>query len=186
MTSRNKISLAVIHYPVYDKNREIVATSVTNVAIHDIARTCMTFGIEICYIVTPLPKQRDIVGRLIDHWTSGYGARYNPDRGRALNKVQVVDTVERILEEHGDEEPLLIGTSSRERKEKTVGYRELQAMIRSGTRPIILVFGTGWGLTDDVVEKCHRMLAPIKGDAEYNHLSLRVALGITLDRIFGQ
>ncbi|MEN6615563.1 MAG: RNA methyltransferase, partial [Syntrophorhabdus sp.] len=44
----------------------------------------------------------------------------------------------------------------------------------------------GWGLTEEVVERCDRMLEPISGAGDYNHLSLRVALGIILDRIFSQ
>jgi len=59
------VGIAVIHYHVYDKNGAIVATSVTNLEIHDIARTCMTFGIGLCYIVTPLARQREIAGKLV-------------------------------------------------------------------------------------------------------------------------
>lgn len=32
------LSIALIHYPVYDKNHDIVATAVTNLDIHDISR----------------------------------------------------------------------------------------------------------------------------------------------------
>ena len=48
----------------------------------------MTFGIGLCYIVTPLARQREIAAKLVDHWLHGYGARYNPVRGEALKKVQ--------------------------------------------------------------------------------------------------
>jgi hypothetical protein len=50
----------------------------------------------------------------------------------------------------------------------------------------MLLFGTGWGLSNEIVDRCDKMLMPIKGNCDYNHLSLRVALGIILDRIFGE
>jgi hypothetical protein len=187
LSNVSNVAVSIVHYPVYDKNRDIIATSVTNLEIHDIARTCMTFGIDLCYIVTPLAKQRDIVEKLIHHWQFGYGARYNPVRSEALSRVRVKNDVgEMIAEMQKQGNPLIIGTSSRERKEKGIGYSELYGLMKQGTRPSLLLFGTGWGLSDEVVDLCERMLVPIKGSGDYNHLSLRVALGIMLDRIFGQ
>jgi hypothetical protein len=34
--------LALLHYPVYDKDHKIVTTSITNMDIHDIARSART------------------------------------------------------------------------------------------------------------------------------------------------
>jgi hypothetical protein len=179
------VSLAVIHYPVYDKNGAIVATSVTNLEIHDIARTCMTFGIGLCYIVTPLAKQREIAGKLVDHWLNGYGATYNPVRSEALKKVRIVSDFDSMVRDiEGD--PLIVGTSSKERQEKTIRSDELLASMETGDRPVVIIFGTGWGLSEEVVGRCDKMLMPIKGKGDYNHLSLRVAIGIILDRIFGE
>jgi hypothetical protein len=171
---------------VYDKNREIIATSITNLEIHDIARSCMTFGIELCYIVTPLPKQRQITEKLIHHWEHGYGATYNPLRKEALKKVRIKNDLEEVLEEIGKEgDPMIIGTSSREREQKAIGYKELRRRAEREERPFLMLFGTGWGLTDETAALCEKMLAPVKGPGAYNHLSLRVAVGIILDRIFG-
>lgn len=179
------MSIAIIHYPVYDKNGDIVATSVTNLEIHDIARTCMTFGLELCYIVTPLAKQRAITEKLIHHWTDGYGSRYNPARAKALKKVTIKAGVDEMIA-HLRDDPIIVGTSSKERPGKSVSYRKLQTLIEKETRPLLILFGTGWGLSDNVIERCEKMLLPIKGKGDYNHLSLRVALGIILDRLFGE
>ena len=147
----------------------------------------MTFGIELCYIVTPLPRQRQITEQLIHHWQQGYGAKYNPLRGEALKKVAVRNDMNEMLVEIGqDDAPIIIGTSSHERERKTIGYDELHRWIEKEDRPFLLVFGTGWGLTDETVGLCEKMLMPIKGAGEYNHLSLRVAVGVILDRIFGE
>lgn len=179
--------MAVIHYPVYDKRKDVVATSLTNLEIHDIARTCMTFGINLCYIVTPLAKQRDIAARLIEHWIRGYGSTYNPVRGEALRKVKVLSSIEEMVTELGGSGvPMIVGTSSRERPGKAIGYQELKTLSECGNRPVVVVFGTGWGLTDQVIDSCDKMLDPIRGNGDYNHLSLRMAIGIILDRIFGE
>jgi hypothetical protein len=164
-----------------------VATSVTNLEIHDIARTCMTFGMDLCYIVTPLAKQREIAEKLIHHWIHGYGSTYNPARGEALQKVRIMGTVQEMVDHIGQKgAPLVVGTSSRERPYKAMTYQELNGFIEQETRPVLVLFGTGWGLADEVVDGCDKMLVPIKGKGDYNHLSLRVALGIILDRIFGE
>jgi len=147
----------------------------------------MTFDIELCYIVTPLLRQKEIMDNLIHHWQYGYGSRYNPTRSEALGRLRIKENLMGILQEYKEQQkPLLIGTSSMERKNKTIGYRELNALIKKETQPILLLFGTGWGLSDEVVTLCDRMLAPIRGSDGYNHLSLRVAIGIILDRIFGE
>jgi hypothetical protein len=147
----------------------------------------MTFGVEMCYIVTPLPKQRQIARSLIDHWLNGYGRTYNPRRSEALGRIALaVDLNEVLAYLKGTEAPIVIGTSSRARGKSTLGHSAFYNLLRREERPGLLLFGTGWGLTDETLEICDAMLEPIGGAADYNHLSLRVAVGITLDRIFGQ
>lgn len=180
------VYLAIIHYPVLDKRGDTVATSLTNLELHDVARSCMTFGVELCYIVTPLRRQTSIAERLIEHWESGYGARYNPDRAQALTKIRIVGDIEEMMREiRAAGSPVVIGTSSRQGSE-LVKYEELRAWVQKDDRPFLLVFGTGWGLPPVVTEQCERMLMPIRGRGDYNHLSLRVAIGIILDRILGE
>ena len=180
------VYLAIIHYPVLNKRGDTVATSLSNLELHDVARSCMTFGVELCYIVSPLRKQTLIARTLVEHWTSGYGARYNPDRAQALTKIRIVGDIEEMMREVGVAgSPVLIGTSSK-KGSGTVGYNELRRWIRQDDRPFLLLFGTGWGLPPAVTERCEKMLMPIRGNGEYNHLSLRVAIGIILDRLLGE
>lgn len=164
-----------------------MATSLTNLEIHDMARTCMTFGIDMCYIVSPLAKQREIAEKLIHHWIHGYGATYNPARGEALKKVRIRPDIDAMIADFGGgPKPLIVGTSSRKREGKTMSSGELCDLVMTGRQPALVLFGTGWGLTEEVVGSCDRMLEPISGAGDYNHLSLRVALGIILDRIFSE
>jgi hypothetical protein len=180
------VYLAIIHYPVLDKRGDTVATSLTNLELHDVARSCMTFGVKLCYIVTPLRRQALIAERLIEHWESGYGARYNPDRAQALTKIRIVRDIEEMMGEiRAVGSPVVIGTSSKQGPE-IVNYEELRTWIQKDDRPFLLLFGTGWGLPPAVTERCEKMLKPVRGRGKYNHLSLRVAIGIILDRILGQ
>ncbi len=180
------VYLAIIHYPVLDKRGDIVATSLTNLELHDVARSCMTFGVELCYIVTPLRKQGLIAEKLIEHWMSGYGSRYNPDRARALTKVRIVSDIKEVMNEVGAaSSPMVVGTSSRQ-SSKSVAYDKLRTWITKEEQPLLLLFGTGWGLPAAVTDRCEKMLLPIRGNGEYNHLSLRVAIGIILDRLLGE
>ena len=50
--------LALIHYPVINRNGKVIASAITNLDIHDISRISKTFGVNRFYIVTPLKDQQ--------------------------------------------------------------------------------------------------------------------------------
>jgi len=54
-----EVSMAVIHFPALDRRGRVTATSVNPMEVHDLARICMTYDVKLCYIVTPLRRQRD-------------------------------------------------------------------------------------------------------------------------------
>ncbi len=58
-------------------------------------------------------------------------------------------------------------------------------MIEDRETPLFLLFGTGWGLTQEVKDSSDYVLAPIEGKG-YNHLSVRSAVAIILDRLLGE
>src|SRR5690606_25652085 len=101
-------------------------------------------------------KQRAITEKLIHHWTDGYGSRYNPLRAEALRKVVIAAGVDDMVA-HCQGDPIIVGTSSKERPGKTISYHELRAIIDTETRPLLLLFGTGWGLASEMVEQCEKM-----------------------------
>ena len=51
--------------------------------------------------------------------------------------------------------------------------------------PLLLVFGTGWGLAPEVFDRGWTVLEPIRGRGVYNHLPVRAAAAIILDRLLG-
>lgn len=180
------LNIALIHHPVVNKRAEIIGSAVTNLDIHDIARTAKTYGVAQYFIATPYEDQRQLVHELLAHWETGHGATYNPARREALSIVRLVDSLESataiLTEKHG-KRPLLVATSALVR-ETTLGYSDLSERIRDGV-PVLLIFGTAHGLAPEVIKLADAILPPIKGGTEYNHLSVRSAASIIIDRLLG-
>ena len=64
--------------------------------------------------------------------------------------------------------------------------KNLSKQIFEDDKPYLLLFGTGWGLTDEVMSMSDYILEPIRANSKYNHLSVRAAVAIILDRLFGE
>lgn len=184
---RGKVYVGLVHYPVYNKNNDIVVTSVTNFDIHDISRTCRTYNVKNYFIITPLDVQKELTNRIIGFWQDGEGVEFNKNRNEAFEKTRLMDSIEdsikRITEIEG-EEPRIITTSAKVFS-NSVSYKQLSEEIYNDDKPYLLLFGTGWGLTDEIMDMSYKILNPIRGETEYNHLSVRSAVSIILDRLFG-
>lgn len=180
------LNLALIHHPVVNKRAEIIGSAVTNLDIHDIARTARTYGVAEYFIATPFADQQQLVKELLDHWQTGYGATYNPARREALAIVRLVDSLlsaTAVLTEKYGKRPLLVATSALQ-QETTIGYKDLAKKIEN-REPVLLFFGTAHGLAPEIIALADATLPPIKGGTEYNHLSVRSAVSIILDRLLG-
>ena len=179
--------MALVHHPVVDKNGQTISAAVTTLDLHDIARACKTFGVEHFFIVTPLEDQQELVQQIIDHWVSGVGARYNPDRQAALSLIRLTSSLDDVLDSVqtiNGEKPQVVVTSARSTHSE-LRYAELSKLIRNN-QPVVLVFGTAWGLAPELLATADFRLAPISGTGEYNHLAVRSAVSIILDRILGR
>lgn len=182
-----QVYAALVHYPVVDKHNHTVATSITNLDIHDIARSARTYGLKGYYLVTPVESQHWMVRTVVGHWEEGWGATYNPNRKEALGIVDVKTDLGAVAEDlrnrHPESEPLWVVTSAR-RYPNSVSYDDLRRRLQEEPqRPVCLVFGTGWGLHPEVMAEADLILEPIVGPTEYNHLSVRSAAAIIFDRL---
>lgn len=179
--------VALLHYPAYNKHGEVVTTAVTNLDIHDIARTGRTYGVRRFYVVTPVDALRALAATIIEHWETGYGATYNETRRDALALVALTEDLDRTIvdvERDAGTVPQLIVTSARTHQ-PTLSYAGLRHMVQEGTHPLLVLFGTGWGLTETTLARADYSLPAITGPGTYNHLSVRAAAAITLDRVCG-
>lgn len=180
------MAIALVHHPVYNRAGQVIATNITNFDIHDIARACRVYNIERYYIVHPMREQQMFVSRVLDHWRVGAGSRFNPKRASALTMVEPADSVESAFRSWGREDAMLVATSAKDTPEfPPMGFQELRELRRE--KPLFLTFGTGWGLTEEVLGQCSHLLEPIRGAGpeDYRHLSVRSAVSICLDRLCG-
>ena len=181
-----RVDLALIHYPVCNRNREIIGSAVTNLDLHDIARAGRTFGIDKYYLVTPFGDQQQLVRDILAHWQTGYGAGYNAHRKEALSIVSLCDDVAALYEEvtvKWQQRPTVLATSAANAN-LAVGYADVRARIFAG-EPFLLLFGTGWGMAPELLADVDGVLPPLKGIGDYNHLSVRSAVAIMMDRLLG-
>lgn len=183
-----KLFLGLVHYPVYNKNSEIITTSITNLDIHDIARCVTTYGVERYYLIHPLKSQQQIIEEILHFWQKGYGAQYNPDRKIALGKISLKEDIEGVIteiEEQFNEPVKIIVTDAREFA-NSINYLNLRQEIEISKDNFLLLFGTGWGMEKEIMDKADYRLLPINGPSDYNHLSVRSAVAIILDRLCGE
>ena len=185
-----RLYLGLLHYPIRGRHGETIATAITGIDIHDIARSARTYGVHRFFVVTPLRSQQEIARRILRYWLEL--KEDDPSRrAEALQGVRIVDSleasIEEILAEERGTKPRLIGTSARTfPKRPRVDYDELRERLERDPDPVYLLLGTGWGLADAVIERVDAMLRPIYGVGEYNHLSVRAAAAIILDRLRGR
>ena len=182
-----KLYVALTHYTVVSKRGEIIASAVTNLDLHDISRAAKTYGVKSFYVVTPLVDQKDLVQKIISHWTEGSGAVANPARRSALELIKIENAIGDVAEDIKRIEsiyPKTVVTSARKHP-RAIDYREFRDLLMTET-PHLLVFGTAWGLADSFVSQADYVLEPVTGPNDYNHLSVRSAAAVILDRLLGE
>jgi hypothetical protein len=177
-----------LHHPVYDKNGHVVTTAVTNMDIHDIARSGCTYGLAAFFVVTPVKALQKLARKIIDHWETGYGSEYNVTRKDALALARICDSLDDAIisiERETGEKPVVVATSAR-RGENRASFAQVRDMLNRETRPFLILLGTGWGLTETVLLQSDYVLEAIEGRGDYNHLSVRSAAAVIFDRLLGR
>lgn len=194
--AKRAIYLALLHFPVYNKHREVVATAVTNVDIHDLCRSARSYGLAGVFFVTPVEQQQLLVQEILDHWQHGVGSQQNPFRAEAFVLARVSTSLEAVVEQivlDTGTHPQIVATSAKPLPD-TTSYREYRRSLKNEPNgsPQLLLFGTGWGIVQEVLNQADIRLDPvscagwaISQDSEYNHLSVRSAAAIVLDRLLG-
>jgi tRNA (guanine37-N1)-methyltransferase len=177
--------IALVHYPVYNKRLDVVKTSFTNIDVLDMARASKTYGVKGFYLIHPVQEQRNLIRKVIDHWIEGSGYKYNSSRKDSLENTfiseSLKDTIDTIVQIEGVR-PKTIATDARYKSNMT-GYMEMREKIENEKSPFLLLFGTGYGLTSEIIENSDYILKPVVGSEQFNHLSVRSAASIILDRL---
>ncbi len=185
--SRAAIYLALVHYPVINCQGEKICSAITNLDIHDIARTCTTYGAKGFFIVTPSEEQKALASRVLNHWLKGAGASFNPDRKKAFEQISIAGSIqEAIAATNVPRHHLGIFATSARLSEGCIDWENFEKIVyKPKFKCILLLFGTASGLHEECFKECDGVICPIYGPTDYNHLSVRSAVAITLDRISG-
>ncbi len=183
-----KLNVILLHDQMVDKQGKRVCTSLTMIDVHDIARSSRTFGLQHAFIAHPAPALRRLAFTLKGHWEHGHGSTYNPSRREALEHVEIVSDIDEalaFLDKENGKLPKLIATSAKVGGAR-LSFGAAREMISTQTdESFLLMLGTGWGMSDELLERADYFLEPILGPTEYNHLSVRSACAIMLSRLMG-
>jgi tRNA (guanine37-N1)-methyltransferase len=176
--------VALVHFPVVNRKKMPIGSALTPIDMHDIARASRTFGAKEFYVVTPFADQADLAEQVISHWTKGVGGELNPSRKQALELIRVASTLEEaVLKIQAKEEQTVVTVATSARYlANAISIAALKQRLTNNA-PHVLVLGTAWGLAGELIDRCDLKLEPIKGSSDYNHLSVRSAASIYLDRI---
>ena len=184
---RSKLYLALLHYPVKNKDGEAIASAITSIDLHDIARAARTYGVAGVYVVSPLADQLAFAGKIIGHWIEGAGAIYNPDRKEALSLIRLRSDLAAAVDEivQAEKSAVRIVATSAVGAPGQLEFADLRDALKAGDQPYLLALGTAWGLSREFMDEADDRLAPVAGKTDYNHLSVRSAAAIILDRLLG-
>ncbi len=180
-----RVAAALVHYPVLNREGAEVTAAITNIDLHDIARSAVTFGLTDLFVVHPVAAQRVLAERIRSHWVEGSGGRRIPDRRDALGALRIVAELEDALSALGADAELWV-TSARG-GDGVMPHARAREVLMSAGPPVLIAFGTGWGLAPTVTARAQARLAPILSPRPdgYNHLSVRAAAAIYFDRLLG-
>ncbi|MFO0678883.1 MAG: RNA methyltransferase [Polyangiaceae bacterium] len=181
-----RFAIALVHHPILDAEGGIVTTAVTNLDVHDLARSARTYGASDYFVVHPIDVQRELVTRICDHWTTGSSGKRIPDRKIALALVRPTPSLDDVWATFGGRDRVEVWVTAARDVAPPITYAEGRERLATEGKPVVVLFGTGWGLPPSVVASADAILPPIRVEGSgFNHLSVRAACAITLDRLLG-
>jgi hypothetical protein len=182
-----RLAIVLVHHPVLDAQGAIVTTAVTNLDVHDLARSARSYGCTDYFVAHPIAAQRELVTRIRDHWTEGSSGRRIPDRREALGVLRIVPSLDAAVDALGGRAAVEIWATAARELGPTLPFADARARLEGEGSTVLLVFGTGWGLAPAVITEADALLEPIRAVVDgYNHLSVRSACAIALDRLCGR
>lgn len=191
--NRHRTAVVLLHHPVTNREGDLVTTAVTNMDIHDISRTVRTYEVDHFFLVTPVQEQQALTNRILAHWAQGRCLEWHPDRAEALSRARCVSSFSDVKMELVEKYPgkrLEVAMPDARVIPGQKSYEEVRQVWEHESEPGIkvLVLGTGWGISPAFHPEVTTFLGPVYGPLGldgYNHLSVRAAAAIILDRLFG-
>lgn len=139
MQVKKNVYVGLVHWPVLSKSGNIVTTNVTNFDIHDIARSCRTYGVHRYFIINKMKEQLMFVSRVLEHWRTGEGAYLNPRRKTALTMIALSEDLSGSIKEITDIEgkpPWVLATAARSLTSLPIhDFKEIRQWIFTENEP---------------------------------------------------
>ena len=133
-----------------DAQGGVVTTAITNLDVHDLARSARTYGASDYFLVHPIAAQRELAERIEKHWTEGSSGKRIPARKDALALVRAVPSLEDAFAAMGGRAAIEVWrTGAKATPGVLVDGRSARAR-RSDGKPILILFGTAWGLAPEI------------------------------------
>ncbi len=184
-----RLAIGLVHYPVLDAQGALVTTAITNLDVHDLARSARTYGCSDYFLIHPITAQRDLVERICAHWAEGSSGKRIPDRKVALALARVSPSLEDVFARLGGRDAIEVWVTAARAVAPPLAMSEARRRLEEEDgKPVLILFGTGWGLAASVIDGADATLPSLKAATAtgYNHLSVRAACAITLDRLRGE
>ncbi len=172
----SNLSVAIVHHPCLNKNGAEICATVSEYDVFDASRLSLAYPLRHLYIINHEPAQRDLVARLLKHGTDS-----RPDaRGVFSKTVWAPDltTIRSAID--ASSPPIVVATSARS-SPSNVSFSYVRKLMHQ--QHVILLVGKAWGLAQSVIDEADFLLEPIDAGTGYNHLSVRSALAILIDRL---
>lgn len=182
-----RLAIALVHHPVLDGQGGIVTSAITNLDVHDLARSARTYGATDYFIVHPITAQRELVEKIQKHWAEGSSGKRIPTRKDALALVHPVASLDDAYAAMGGRAAIDVWSTGAKTAPGALSMDAARAHVEGDGKPVVIVFGTAWGLAEEIHASADARLARIAAakDTAYNHLSVRSACAIYLDRLLG-
>jgi hypothetical protein len=181
-----RVAIALVHYPVLDGQGSTVTTAVTNLDVHDLSRSARTYGCTDYFVAHPIAAQRALCERILEHWTDGSSGKRIPDRREALTVLRIVESLDAAIDALGGRANVEVWITAARSLGESLSFADARIRVEGEGKTVLVVFGTGWGLAPSVLSGGDALLEPIRATrGDYNHLSVRSACAIALDRLLG-
>lgn len=176
-----RVDLALVHHPVRNKIGEEISAQIDEFDFFDACRLSLAYPVRRLWIVNPIESQRALAERLI---TWGRDPSRDDEQRGVFDRTVWVPSLAVALEEAEllGPRPRTVATTA-VRCVDALSFEQLRTQIREDERPTMLLFGKGWGLAPSVIEGADMRVEPIDAGTGYNHLSVRAAMAIVVDRL---
>jgi len=177
-----KLYVALVHHPLKNRNGDEITAQTNEFDIMDASRLVHVYDVRRFYVIQPIEAQASIVDRMIEYQMD---PTREAQRGR-FHKTFRLDSLDEALADAVEDAggPVrTIATTARQFPDSQP-YADVRQRIDAG-EPLLLMFGMAWGLVDRIIDEADLRLEPVSGGCGFDHLPVRSAFAIVLDRLLG-